>query len=132
LSGLRRALVSVAFAGVIVGAAASALVASSDHISKPGLSIVIGLVICWSFVGTGLYAWWRRPTNRFGALMVAVGFTFALGVLTASDNQVIWRRSPSRQRPSTCGARRSRWAAARWRSCAFSAHTGCSITSTRG
>ena len=90
MTGLRRALVSVAFAGVIVGAAAAALVASSDHISRPGLSIVIGLVICWSFIGTGLYAWWRRPTNRFGALMAAVGFTFALGVLTASDNQVVF------------------------------------------
>ena len=90
MTGLRRALVSVAFAGVIVGAAAAALVASSDHISRPGLSIVIGLVICWSFIGTGLYAWWRRPTNRFGALMTAVGFTFALGVLTASDNQVVF------------------------------------------
>ncbi len=90
MTGLRRALVSVAFAGVIVGAAAAALVASSDHISRPGLSIVIGLVICWSFVGTGLYAWWRRPTNRFGALMAAVGFTFALGVLTASDNQIVF------------------------------------------
>ena len=90
MTGLRRALVSVAFAGVIVGAAASALVASSDHISRPGLSIVIGLVICWSFIGTGLYAWWRRPTNRFGALMAAVGFTFALGVLTASDNQIVF------------------------------------------
>ena len=66
MTGLRRALVSVAFAGVIVGAAAAALIASSDHISRPGLSIVIGLVICWSFIGTGLYAWWRRPTNRFG------------------------------------------------------------------
>ncbi len=90
MTGLRRALVSVAFAGVIVGAAAAALVASSDHISRPGLSIVIGLVICWSFIGTGLYAWWRRPTNRFGALMAAVGFTFALGVLTASDNQIVF------------------------------------------
>jgi signal transduction histidine kinase len=90
LTGLRRALVSVAFAGVMVGAAAAALIASSDHISRPGLAIVIGLVICWSFIGTGLYAWWRRPTNRFGALMAAVGFTFALGVLTASDNQIVF------------------------------------------
>jgi signal transduction histidine kinase len=86
LTGLRRALVSVAFAALIVGAAAAALVISSDHIDRPGVSIGIGLLIMWSFVGTGLYAWWRRPNNRFGALMVAVGFTFVLGVLTASDD----------------------------------------------
>jgi signal transduction histidine kinase len=28
--------------------------------------------------------------NRFGALMAAVGFTFALGVLTASDNRIVF------------------------------------------
>jgi signal transduction histidine kinase len=90
LTGLRRALVSVAFAALVVGAAATALVISSDHITQPGMSIAIGLLITWSFIGTGLYAWWRRPSNRFGALMVAVGFTFVLGVLTASDDSVVF------------------------------------------
>jgi signal transduction histidine kinase len=90
VSGLRRALLAVAFAAVIAGAAASALVISSDHIPNPGMSIAIGLLITGSFVGTGLYAWWRRPTNRFGALMTAVGFTFLLGVLTASDDSVVF------------------------------------------
>jgi signal transduction histidine kinase len=47
-------------------------------------------MITWSFIGTGLYAWWRRPTNRFGALMVLVGFTFVLGSLTASDDSVVF------------------------------------------
>jgi signal transduction histidine kinase len=90
LTGLRRALVSVAFAAVIAGAAAAALIVASDHIDRPGISVAIGLLIMWSFVGTGLYAWWRRPTSRFGALMVAVGFTFTLGVLTASDDSVVF------------------------------------------
>jgi len=49
LRNLRRALWSVAFAALIVGAAASALIASSDHIDKPGVAIAIGLVITWSF-----------------------------------------------------------------------------------
>jgi signal transduction histidine kinase len=90
VTGLRRALWAVAFAAVVVGAAATALVIASDHIPDPGLAIAFGLVITWSFVGTGLYAWWRRPTSRFGALMTAVGFTYALGVLTASDNSVVF------------------------------------------
>ena len=75
---------------MIAGAAAAALIASSDHIQKPGAGIAIGLLIGWSFIGTGLYAWWRRPLNRFGALMTAVGFTFMLGVLTASDDSVVF------------------------------------------
>jgi signal transduction histidine kinase len=90
LRNLRRALWSVAFAALIVGAAASALIVSSDHIDKPGLGVAIGLLIAWSFIGTGLYAWWRRPSSRFGALMVLVGFTFVLGSLTASDDPVIF------------------------------------------
>jgi signal transduction histidine kinase len=90
LSNLRRALWSVAFAALIVGAAASALIVSSDHVDKPGLAIAIGLLITWSFIGTGLYAWWRRPNSRFGALMVLVGFTFVLGSLTASDDPVVF------------------------------------------
>jgi signal transduction histidine kinase len=90
MTGLRRALASVAFAGVIAAAAATALVVSSDHIPRPGASVAIGLLITWSFIGTGLYAWWRRPGNRFGALMTAVGFTFLLGSLTASDDSWVF------------------------------------------
>ena len=35
----------------------------------------------WSFVAAGLVAWSRRPDNRTGALMVAVGLAFALNGL---------------------------------------------------
>ena len=90
MSGLNRALAAIAFAALIAGAAASALIASSDHTPSPAAGIAIGLVITWSFIGTGLYAWWRRPANRFGALMTAVGFTFMLGALTSSDDSVIF------------------------------------------
>jgi hypothetical protein len=90
VTGLRRALWAVAFAAVVAGAAASALIVASDHIPDPGVAIAFALVITWSFVGVGLYAWWRRPTSRFGALMTAVGFTYLLGVLTASDDSVVF------------------------------------------
>jgi signal transduction histidine kinase len=90
LTGLNRALVAIALAAVVAGGAAAALVVSSDHTPKPGAGIAIGLLISWSFVGTGLYAWWRRPASRFGALLTAVGFTFMLGALTASDDSVVF------------------------------------------
>ena len=44
---------------------------------RPG-AVVITPLIGWSFIGTGLFAWWRRPENRFGALMTAVGFVWFL------------------------------------------------------
>ena len=30
----------------------------------------------WSFIGTGLYAWRRRPESRIGALMILLGFAW--------------------------------------------------------
>jgi hypothetical protein len=57
-----------------MGAALIALGLTSDHLELPGLHLAPMVFVGWSFVGVGLYAWWRRPENRFGALMVAAGF----------------------------------------------------------
>jgi signal transduction histidine kinase len=90
VTGFTRALWAIAAAALIATAAASALIASSDHIPMQGLSIAVGAVITLSFIGAGLYAWWRRPSNRFGALMTGVGFTFLLSALSASDESVVF------------------------------------------
>lgn len=34
------------------------------------------VLIAWSYTGVGLVAWWRRPHNRMGPLLVAGGWTF--------------------------------------------------------
>ncbi len=86
MTSLNRALVAIALAAVVAGGAAAALVVASDHTPNKGLGIVVGVVTSWSFVGTGLYAWWRRPASRFGALFTAVGFAYLLVALTASDD----------------------------------------------
>ena len=63
---------------------------SSDHVDDRGLEAGLGLLVGWSFIGTGLFAWWRRPGNRTGALMVAAGFAwFATGV-SASDDDLLF------------------------------------------
>jgi signal transduction histidine kinase len=85
VTGLRRALALVAIEGIVVGLVALAIVLSSDHADARGLSAALGLFLGWSFIGAGLFAWWRRPDNRFGVLMTAVGFAFFLGSLTAAD-----------------------------------------------
>ena len=89
MTPLGRALAGIAAAALIAGVAAAAVTFSSDR-PDAGVTTVAGLTIFWSFVGTGLYAWWRRPGNRFGALMTAVGFTFVLGALTASDRSWVF------------------------------------------
>ena len=43
---------------------------------------MFGPLIGWSFIGTGLFAWYRRPDNRFGPLMAAVGFTWCISGLS--------------------------------------------------
>jgi signal transduction histidine kinase len=85
VTGLRRALALVAIEGIVVGLVALAILLSSDHVDARGVNAVLGLFLGWSFIGAGLFAWWRRPDNRFGVLMTAVGFAFFLGSLTASD-----------------------------------------------
>jgi signal transduction histidine kinase len=86
VTGLRRALLLVAVEGLVVGLVALALVASSDHVEAPAAQGLIIGFIGWSFIGVGLYAWWRRPENRFGVLMTAVGFAWFLQALTAADS----------------------------------------------
>ncbi|MEU1820653.1 histidine kinase [Streptomyces roseifaciens] len=43
--------------------------------------ILRDLAVGWTFAGAGLIAWWRRPANRTGRLMVAEGVTWFLGNL---------------------------------------------------
>ena len=85
MTGLRRALGLVAIEGIVVGLVALAIMLSSEHVENRGATAAIGLFLGWSFIGAGLFAWWRRPDNRFGVLMTAVGFAFFLGSLTAAD-----------------------------------------------
>ena len=90
MSGLRRALLGLAVAGLAFGLLAAALVVTSDHRTDPVPFLVLGLAMGWSFIGTGLYAWWRRPDNRIGALMALVGFAWYAGALSFSDAPLVY------------------------------------------
>jgi signal transduction histidine kinase len=85
MNPLRRALLALGIAGVVLAVPITALTATSDHTNLKGLVAALGLVVAWSFLGTGLYAWDRRPDNLTGPLMVALGFSWLLAGLSASD-----------------------------------------------
>jgi signal transduction histidine kinase len=82
---LRRPLIGLAVAGFAVGVVVFVVVATSDSAQVPLLEAVLTLLIGWSFVGTGLFAWDRRPSNLVGPLMACVGFAWFLAELRSSD-----------------------------------------------
>src|SRR5215207_5073486 len=85
-----RMLLALALAGFVFGLVCVALVLASDHEEDRGLVAAVDLLVGWSFIGTGLFAWWRRPANRTGALMTAVGFAWFASSLSASNNDVLF------------------------------------------
>ena len=85
-----RLLLAPAIAGLAFGLIVLALTLSSDHEEDRGLVAVVELLVGWSFVGTGLFAWWRRPANRTGALMTAVGFAWFASDLSESNEDLVF------------------------------------------
>jgi signal transduction histidine kinase len=85
MSPLRRALLALGAAGAVLAIAVTVVIATSDHTNLNGLIAATTLLVTWSFLGTGLYLWDRRPDNLTGPLMVALAFSWVLAGLSASD-----------------------------------------------
>src|ERR1700748_3061041 len=81
MPGLRRALLALFVVGVLFAGFDVALVLTSTHEAQKALAAILGPLIGLSFIGTGAFAWWRRPLNRFGLLMTSVGFAWFLSAL---------------------------------------------------
>ena len=86
----RPRIVALAATALVVGVADGLLLAGSEHFEDGAVWAVFGPFISWGFVGTGLYAWWRRPDSRFGALLVALGYAWLLAPLPAASNPTIF------------------------------------------
>ncbi|HXV33462.1 MAG TPA: PAS domain-containing protein, partial [Gaiellaceae bacterium] len=71
--------------GLMLTAGALVLVLGSNHEEEPLFVSVAYLVSAWSFILGGLFAWFRRPDNSFGPLLVAVGLTVFIGALAQSN-----------------------------------------------
>src|SRR5919198_1295843 len=88
--GLRRALLALFALGIIFAGLDVALVLASTHEDQKLVTAILGPVIGLSFIGTGVFAWWRRPLNRFGLLMTGVGFAWFLAGLAESNNSPVF------------------------------------------
>lgn len=91
MRSLRLALIGLGAAGIAIGIVTVLIVLDSDHAEeiRAGATVFTPLV-GFSFLGTGLFAWWRRPDNATGPLMTAVGFTWFLSLLDASAEPALF------------------------------------------
>src|SRR4051795_1431768 len=90
MPGLRRALLALFAVGALCAAVDVALVLASHHEDQKVVAAILGPLIGLAFIGTGAFAWWRRPLNRFGLLMTAVGFAGFIGGMTESNDAVVY------------------------------------------
>jgi signal transduction histidine kinase len=88
LTAVRTA--AVLLVAVVAGAAVAVLEVRSGHQEARAVWAVFAPAVGWSFVGTGLYAWRRRPENRTGALMVRLGLAWFLFALDAADAPALY------------------------------------------
>ncbi|MBA2384468.1 MAG: hypothetical protein H0V68_07385, partial [Actinobacteria bacterium] len=82
----QRTLVLAGAAGLGFAVGATWLVLTSDHEENKVATLALALTAGISFVASGLIATWRRPENRTGLRLAAVGYLWFLGALTESDN----------------------------------------------
>ena len=76
---------------VLIGAALCtagvvAILLTSDREDANIAWAVLGPIVVWSFVGTGLYATHKRPGSRVGLLMVALGFAWCIAAISLANS----------------------------------------------
>src|SRR4051812_32696015 len=86
----RRAQIGLALAALALGVVVLVVVTGGEHNIHRGAYAALALAIGWGFTGTGLYVWRRRPGNRVGPLMVAVGFSGMLKALAFSGSSAVF------------------------------------------
>ena len=91
MSRTTRLWVVVTPLALAAGAAATALILLSNHQNVPQFTAMVTLLTGGAFIFAGLIARIRRPLNRIGLLLIAVGLTWLLGAgLIASNNSWLW------------------------------------------
>lgn len=88
MTGLRPALWVIAAVALIFLGVETELIASSDFQPDRGLWVALNWVIGGGFLATGLFAWYRRPDNRVGVLMVAIGFAWFVSMFAYANSAV--------------------------------------------
>jgi signal transduction histidine kinase len=86
----RPLMVAIVLAALASGGVVIALEVASDHQDLKAVWAVFGPAVGWSFIGTGLYAWRRRPDSRIGVLMILLGFGWFLFTLQSANSRLVY------------------------------------------
>lgn len=76
---------ALALAALAAGGLTATLTLTGGIAESPTLQATLGLVIGLAWCSTGFAEWRRRPSNRIGPLMVALGFAWFASQLRFSD-----------------------------------------------
>jgi PAS domain S-box-containing protein len=90
MSRVARLWLTVVPAALVADAVVVAVILTSEHQEAQLLLAILGSATGLSFIGAGLIARTRRPLNRTGLLMIAVGFTWFAAGLAAADDSLLW------------------------------------------
>jgi signal transduction histidine kinase len=80
----------LALAGCVAGVYTFQLAYSTVGLVDPGVRAALSVWVFLPYVAAGLIAWWQRPANTFGPLMIVAGFTTFLVMLGWSSVDVLY------------------------------------------
>ena len=83
------ALLALALAGAVATVAAAAL-GYAGAAGQPALAALARALIVGTPIAVGLYAWTRRPSQRFGILLVVLGGAWFLATLSESPDPGVY------------------------------------------
>jgi PAS domain S-box-containing protein len=87
---MKRIHLAVLALGLALTAAGLYLTFTSDHEQNAAYVAAGHLLAAWAYIVSGLIAWIRRPENRFGMLLTAVGLTWFVGALSTSNSSLLF------------------------------------------
>ncbi len=86
----RSALLLAALVALAEAAGASAIIATSNHEPHKIATIALAVTAGVSFAAAGLHVLRRRPENRTGLYLAAVGYLWMFGALPEANNNVVY------------------------------------------
>jgi signal transduction histidine kinase len=90
VTSARLVVRAIVLAALVAGCGVIALELSSDHQDAKVAWAIFGPAVGWSFIGTGLYVWRRRPEIRIGALMMLLGFAWFIFTLDSANSRLVY------------------------------------------